>query len=148
MRVPKCLIIGDRGCGKTTFMRRCAGLPLDDDYIHTHLVEVHPIAVNVRFRRQCVNCWEISDEIIDDNAHQISDTTFAIYIHTADKPFDNKWIERFNLPRNCPVVHCINVRELRSLSPPSDVLAFDMLHDPVECLFDVWRDEKIRRFVI
>jgi GTP-binding nuclear protein Ran len=64
MQVPtfKCILVGDGGVGKTTFVKRHLTGEFEKKYIATLGVDVHPLSFNTNCGPICFNCWDTAGQ--------------------------------------------------------------------------------------
>merc|ERR1712146_744311 len=58
----KCLLMGDGGVGKTTFVKRHISGEFEKKYIATLGVEVHPLTFHTNFGPICFNVWDTAGQ--------------------------------------------------------------------------------------
>ena len=110
----KCMVIGDAGIGKTTYINNMLTDKYIDRYIPTLGVEVHPLTLETSKGKVIFNCWDCAGQPrfqgLGAKLYGIkADCAIVMYDNTNLQSYRNvkKWIDEIN-EMNIPIVVCCN----------------------------------------
>jgi GTP-binding nuclear protein Ran len=107
----KCLLVGDFGSGKSTFIHRHQTREFKQTYIATIGVEVHPL--HIAGSPYIWNVWDVAGRDnfsgIRENYYQDADCAIVFADSLTDHPHVERWLNE--IPRDIPTVVCWNKAE-------------------------------------
>ncbi|XP_064537413.1 GTP-binding nuclear protein Ran, testis-specific isoform-like [Drosophila montana] len=121
----KCLILGDSGVGKSTFLRRHATGQFEDQHVPTHGLNVHTLLVETNYQAVALEMWDIAG----DSRHGGLHNGYFFFARCAIIMFDlsvastaasvTRWQQRLEeiCDNDLPVVVCGNKAELERMCP-------------------------------
>ncbi|XP_023165919.2 GTP-binding nuclear protein GSP1/Ran-like [Drosophila hydei] len=121
----KCLILGDSGVGKSTFLRRHATGQFEEEHVPTYGLNVHTLPLETSYQAVALELWDVAGDARHGGLHN----GYFFYATCAIIMFDlssassaasvARWQRQFTeiCGKQLPVVVCGNKAELKRMCP-------------------------------